>query len=57
MIKKNQNFDLKELKDIGFPYKEYLQIKDAIELKKGKLRIIGGNVRDYLLKKKIASNP
>ena len=57
MIKKNQNFDLKELKDIGFPYKEYLQIKDAIELKKGKLRIIGGNVRDYLLKKKISSNP
>ena len=57
MIKKNQKFDLKELKDIGFPYKEYIQIKDAIEIKKGKLRIIGGNVRDYLLKKKISSNP
>ena len=53
MIKQNQRISIFEkLKSLGFPSGEYFLISDAIKLKKGKLKIVGGNVRDYLLKKK-----
>ncbi len=58
MIKQNQRISIFEkLKSLGFPSGEYFLISDAIKLKKGKLKIVGGNVRDYLLKKKITSDP
>ena len=55
-MKKIKNF-YRNCKKIGIPIKTITEIENVLLKDKGKIFIIGGNVRDLILKSRCTNNP
>ena len=55
-MRKIDNFEF-QCKSLGVPIGFIRKIEKSLSFRKGKVFLIGGNVRSLILKKKIDSNP